>query len=79
MDMAQFFTDMISNVAFPIACCYFMGKYITNKDSTNQKRYDELNKNYIELSQLAITAIQNNTNAMNDLKEKIEEDRKNDN
>jgi len=67
------FINLITNVGFPIACCAFMGVFIKDSQKTNRERYDELNKQFIELSIKTVEAINNNTNAVKALEESIKE------
>ncbi|MGL5718837.1 MAG: hypothetical protein ACRCX2_37895 [Paraclostridium sp.] len=33
------FINIITNVGFPIACCLFLGKYVTDKDKERETSY----------------------------------------
>lgn len=63
--------NLITNIGFPMACVVVMGLYIRETQKENRQRYDELNNKFIELQKDTITAIQNNTNAIEDLHELI--------
>lgn len=61
--------NLITNVGFPIACCAFMGYYIKDNQKVNRERFDNLNKQFIELTEKSVIAINNNTDALEDLQE----------
>lgn len=63
--------NVITNVGFPIACCMVMAYYVKDNQKENRSRFDELNNRFIELQKDTITAIQNNTSAIEDLHEII--------
>lgn len=63
----ELFTDLISNVGFPIACV--IGMFVM---------WNRELKNHQEESARFSTAIENNTAVMNELKEYIKESREND-
>lgn len=59
--------NLITNIGFPIACCVVMGYYVKDNQKVNRERYDKLNEQFIELTKASIEAINNNTNALQDL------------
>lgn len=63
--------NLITNIGFPIACVIVMGYYIRENQKENRIRFDELNNRFIELQRDTITAIQNNTNAVETLHDLI--------
>lgn len=63
--------NLITNIGFPIACVVVMGYYIRENQRENRARFDDLNNRFIELQRDTITAIQNNTSAVESLHELI--------
>ena len=62
------FTQLISSVGFPIACCIFMGWYVKYTTDKHREELADLNNQHkIEMSSMT-EAINNNTIALTELK-----------
>jgi len=67
MDITAF-TQLISSVGFPIACCIFMGWYVKYTTDKHREELADLNNQHrIEMSNMT-EAINNNTVALTELK-----------
>lgn len=67
MDITAF-TQLISSVGFPIACCIFMGWYVKYTTDKHREELADLNNQHkIEMSNMT-EAIKNNTIALTELK-----------
>lgn len=66
-------SNLITNFGFPIFCCLVMGKYIMEKDKKSTEKFDFIMKEYVDLIEKTTSALENNTHAMEELKEIIKE------
>ena len=57
----------VSTVGFPIVCCLLLGWYVKTQNESNQKQLDEIRKDHKEETNKMITALENNTLAIQEL------------
>ena len=57
----------VSTVGFPIVCCLLLGWYVKTQNEANQKQLDEIRKDHKEETNKMITALENNTLAIQEL------------
>ena len=70
MDMSTI-TSLISNLGFPIIACVFMGKYLLEFSRSNEKTILDITEKHNEEMKQIVDALNNNTNAINLLSEKL--------
>lgn len=66
-------SEMISSVGFPIVCFVMCGYYVKYREDRNDEKFDKLNNQHDEESKNMITAINNNTLALQQLIDKLKE------
>ena len=57
----------VSTVGFPIVCCLLLGWYVKVQNESNQIQLDEIRKDHKEEANKIITALENNTLAIQEL------------
>lgn len=57
----------VSTVGFPIVCCLLLGWYVKVQNESNQRQLDEIRKDHKEETNKMITALENNTLAIQEL------------
>ena len=57
----------VSTVGFPIVCCLLLGWYVKVQNESNQRQLDEIRKDHKEEANKMITALENNTLAIQEL------------
>ena len=71
---SDFIITLVSTLGFPICCCIALGWYIKQITETYNKQLDDLRKEHADESKKLIEALNNNTLALQLLKEKLEND-----
>lgn len=64
--------NLITNVGFPIVCCYLMFTHMTKTEEKNMEKFENINKELINLVEKTTKAIENNSNALDNLKDYIQ-------
>lgn len=66
MDVASF-SQLLTSVGFPIACCIFMGWYIARLTDQYREDINQMNEKHKAESDRMTEALNNNTNALSHL------------
>lgn len=64
--------NLITNVGFPIVCCCIMFSHMEKTEEKNMKKFENINKELINLVEKTTKAIENNSNALDNLKDYIQ-------
>lgn len=65
-------SDLISTVGFPIVCFLMAGYYVKYREDKNDEKFDKLNDMHDNESKQMISAINNNTVALQKLADRLE-------
>lgn len=71
MDLSAL-AEIISTVGFPIVCFIMCGYYVKYREDRNDEKIDKLNTLHDEESKQMISALNNNTLALQKLTDKLE-------
>lgn len=71
MDMSAI-SELISSVGFPIVCFIMCGYYVKYREDKNDDKYDKLNAQHDEEMKQIVSALNNNTIALQKLTDKLE-------
>lgn len=69
----QGLSDIISTVGFPIVCFIMCGWYVKYREDRNDEKIDKLNKMHDDESKQMVSALNNNTLALQKLTDKLGE------
>lgn len=72
MDL-QSISDIISTVGFPIVCFIMCGWYVKYREDRNDEKIDKLNTMHDDESKQMVSALNNNTLALQKLTDKLGE------
>lgn len=72
MDL-QSLSDIISTVGFPIVCFIMCGWYVKYREDRNDEKIDKLNTMHDDESKQMVSALNNNTLALQKLTDKLGE------
>ena len=67
-------SDLIQSVGFPIVCFLMCGWYVKYREDKNDDKYDKLNSQHDEEMKQMVSALNNNTVALQRLTDKIGRD-----
>lgn len=67
-------SDLIQSVGFPIVCFLMCGWYVKYREDKNDDKYDKLNLQHDEEMKQMVSALNNNTIALQRLTDKIGRD-----
>lgn len=67
-------SDLIQSVGFPIVCFLMCGWYVKYREDKNDDKYDKLNSQHDEEMKQMVSALNNNTIALQRLTDKIGRD-----
>lgn len=67
-------SDLIQSVGFPIVCFLMCGWYVKYREDKNDDKYDKLNSQHDEEMKQMVSALNNNTVALQRLTDKIGKD-----
>lgn len=70
MDL-QSISDIISTVGFPIVCFIMCGWYVKYREDRNDEKIDKLNTMHDDESKQMVSALNNNTLALQKLTDKL--------
>ena len=65
-------SEIISTVGFPIVCFIMCGYYVKYREDKNDDKYDKLNAQHDEEMKQIVSALNNNTIALQKLTDKLE-------
>lgn len=65
-------SELISSVGFPIVCFIMCGWYVKYREDKNDDKYDKLNAQHDEEMKQIVSALNNNTIALQKLTDKLE-------
>lgn len=65
-------SEIISTVGFPIVCFVMCGYYVKYREDKNDDKYDKLNAQHDEEMKQIVSALNNNTIALQKLTDKLE-------
>lgn len=68
-------SEIISTVGFPIVCFVMCGYYVKYREDKNDDKYDKLNAQHDEEMKQIVSALNNNTIALQKLTDKLEENK----
>lgn len=69
----QSLSDIISTVGFPIVCFIMCGWYVKYREDRNDEKIDKLNTMHDDESKQMVSALNNNTLALQKLTDKLGE------
>ena len=69
----QSISDIISTVGFPIVCFIMCGWYVKYREDKNDEKIDKLNTMHDDESKQMVSALNNNTLALQKLTDKLGE------
>lgn len=69
----QAISDIISTVGFPIVCFIMCGWYVKYREDKNDEKIDKLNTMHDDESKQMVSALNNNTLALQKLTDKLGE------
>lgn len=69
----QGLSDIISTVGFPIVCFIMCGWYVKYREDRNDEKIDKLNTMHDDESKQMVSALNNNTLALQKLTDKLGE------
>lgn len=69
----QAISDIISTVGFPIVCFIMCGWYVKYREDRNDEKIDKLNTMHDDESKQMVSALNNNTLALQKLTDKLGE------
>ena len=69
----QALSDIISTVGFPIVCFIMCGWYVKYREDRNDEKIDKLNTMHDDESKQMVSALNNNTLALQKLTDKLGE------
>lgn len=72
MDL-QSLSEIISTIGFPIVCFIMCGWYVKYREDKNDEKVDKLNSQHDEESKQMVSALNNNTLALQRLTDKLED------
>ena len=64
-------SEIISTVGFPIVCFLLCGWYVKYREDKNDEKYDKLNNQHEDEMKQGVSAINNNTIALQKLADKL--------
>ena len=64
-------SDLIQSVGFPIVCFLMCGYYVKYREDKNDEKYDKLNSQHDDEMKQMVSALNNNTIALQRLTDKI--------
>lgn len=64
-------SELISSVGFPIVCFLMCGWYVKYREDKNDEKYDKLNNQHDDEMKQIVTALNNNTIALQKLTDKL--------
>lgn len=67
----QSLSDIISTVGFPIVCFIMCGWYVKYREDRNDEKIDKLNTMHDDESKQMVSALNNNTLALQKLTDKL--------
>lgn len=67
----QSISDIISTVGFPIVCFIMCGWYVKYREDKNDEKIDKLNTMHDDESKQMVSALNNNTLALQKLTDKL--------
>lgn len=67
----QSLSDIISTVGFPIVCFIMCGWYVKYREDKNDEKIDKLNTMHDDESKQMVSALNNNTLALQKLTDKL--------
>ena len=67
----QALSDIISTVGFPIVCFIMCGWYVKYREDRNDEKIDKLNTMHDDESKQMVSALNNNTLALQKLTDKL--------
>ncbi len=67
----QAISDIISTVGFPIVCFIMCGWYVKYREDKNDEKIDKLNTMHDDESKQMVSALNNNTLALQKLTDKL--------
>ena len=67
----QAISDIISTVGFPIVCFIMCGWYVKYREDRNDEKIDKLNTMHDDESKQMVSALNNNTLALQKLTDKL--------
>lgn len=70
MDL-QSISELISTIGFPIVCFIMCGWYVKYREDKNDEKIDKLNTMHDEESKQMVSALNNNTLALQKLTDKL--------
>ena len=65
-------SEIISTIGFPIVCFIMCGYYVKYREDKNDDKYDKLNAQHDEEMKQIVSALNNNTIALQKLTDKLE-------
>ena len=65
-------SDLIQSVGFPIVCFLMCGWYVKYREDKNDEKYDKLNTQHDDEMKQMVSALNNNTIALQRLTDKLE-------
>lgn len=71
MDLSAL-AEIISTIGFPIVCFIMCGYYVKYREDRNDEKIDKLNTLHDEESKQMVSALNNNTLALQKLTDKLE-------
>lgn len=64
-------SEVISTIGFPIVCFLLCGYYVKYREDKNDEKYDKLNNQHDDEMKQIVTALNNNTVALQKLADKL--------
>ena len=64
-------SEIISTVGFPIVCFLLCGWYVKYREDKNDEKYDKLNNQHDDEMKQVVSALNNNTVALQKLADKL--------
>ena len=64
-------SEIISTVGFPIVCFLLCGWYVKYREDKNDEKYDKLNNQHDDEMRQVVSALNNNTVALQKLADKL--------
>ena len=66
-------SEIISTIGFPIVCFIMCGYYVKYREDKNDEKVEKLNQQHDDESKQMVSALNNNTLALQRLTDKLEE------
>lgn len=64
-------SEIVSTVGFPIVCFLLCGWYVKYREDKNDEKYDKLNNQHDDEMKQVVSALNNNTVALQKLADKL--------